>query len=126
MTLGNEDILRRFIEKDADLEARDGDLNTPLHIASFDEDDSHMLKVLLEAGSNVAVVNEEGLTPLAIAIVHGRLESVKLLIQFDADIQRVDEEDLRQCVDERSDIAEYLVSLGVEMPKEDEDENMDN
>ncbi|KAH7183584.1 uncharacterized protein B0J16DRAFT_307923, partial [Fusarium flagelliforme] len=125
VTLGNEGILRKFIEQGADLEARDGDLNTALHIAAFDEDESDMLKVLLQAGSNVAVVNEEGLMPLAIAIVHGRLESVKLLIEFGADVQRVDEEDLRRCLEERPAIAEYLVGLGVEMPEEDEDDEDD-
>lgn len=126
VTLGNEAILRKFIDKGADLEAHDGDLNTALHIAAYDEDDSHMLKILLQAGSNVAVVNEEGLTPLAIAIVHGRLDSVKLLIEFGADIERVDEEDLRQCVEERPEIAEYLIGLGVEMPEEDDDEDDDD
>jgi hypothetical protein len=125
VTLGNESILRRCIDKGADLEARDGDLNTALHIAAFDEDDSHMVKALLQAGSNVAVVNEEGLTPLAIAVVHGNLDSVKLLIEFGADINRVDEEDLRQCVEERPAIARYLVGLGVEMPAGDEDDDED-
>ncbi|KAJ4019665.1 hypothetical protein NW766_003422 [Fusarium irregulare] len=122
VSLRNEDILRRFVDEGADLEARDGDLNTPLHIAAFDEDDFHMVKALLQAGSNVAVVNEEGLTPLAIAIVHGNVDSVKLLIEFGADIRSVDEDDLRQCVEERPAIAEYLVGLGVEMPKEDDED----
>ncbi|RBR15628.1 uncharacterized protein FIESC28_07269 [Fusarium coffeatum] len=127
VTLGNEGILRKFIEKGADLEARDGDLNTALHIAAFDEDESDMLKVLLQAGSNVAVVNEEGLTPLAIAIVHGSLDSVKLLIEFGVDVRRLDEEDLRLCVDEKPDIAEYLAGLGVEMPvRDDGDDDEDD
>ncbi|KAJ4138741.1 hypothetical protein NW768_002612 [Fusarium equiseti] len=125
VALGNEGILRKFIEQGADLEARDGDLNTALHIAAFDEDESHMLKVLLQAGSNVAVVNEEGLTPLAVAIVHGNLESVKLLIEFGADVHRIDEEDLRQCVEEKPEIAKHLVGLGVEMPEEDEGDDDD-
>lgn len=92
VTLGNEAIVRSIIAQGADLEARDRDLNTALHIAAFDDDDSYMVKALLQAGSNVAVVNEEGLTPLAIAIVHSNLDSVKLLIEFGAEITWIDEE----------------------------------
>ena len=82
-----------------------------------------MVKALLQAGSNVAVVNEEGLTPLAIAIVHGNLDSVKLLIEFGAEIIWIDEELWSQCVEERPTIAHYLVGLGVGMPEEEDDED---
>ena len=122
VTLGNEGILRSVINRGADLEACDEYGQTALDIAAFNEDDSSMLEVLLQAGSNVGAVNECTLTPLALAAIYGRLESVKLLIQFGADIGELDKEELRQCMEERPDIAEYLVTLGVEMPKDDDEE----
>jgi ankyrin repeat protein len=58
---------------------------------------------------------------LSHAIIYGNLTSVELLLEHGADISAVDEEDLLECLREKSEIAQFLVGLGVEMPEDNEE-----
>jgi hypothetical protein len=118
-------MIQKLISRGAYLEACDGHGRTALHVAAGIEDDSRTLKSLLLAGSNVAAIDRDGLTPLAIAIVHANLTSVKLLIEYGGDINTVDEEDLRECVREKPEIAQFLGEFGIDMPNADENEDED-
>ncbi|KAF4956265.1 hypothetical protein FSARC_11621 [Fusarium sarcochroum] len=115
----NETMIQTLVDRGEDLEycAKNG--QTPLHVAAEIEDYPNTLQRLLERGSNVAAVDNDGLTPLSIAIVHGDLDSVKLLLDHGARIDTLDEEDLLECSREKPAIAQFLVDLGVEMPTHD-------
>jgi ankyrin repeat protein len=112
-------LIQSLVDRGDNIEARAANGQTALHIAAEIGDSSHTVKRLLECGANVAAVDEDGLTPLAHAIVYGCLESVRLLISHGADIKALDEEDLSECSREKPDVAEFLVGLGVEMPVEE-------
>ncbi|KAJ4247525.1 hypothetical protein NW762_013205 [Fusarium torreyae] len=114
----NEKTIQALVDRGQDLEYRAADGQTALHVAAEIEDDPNALQRLLECGSNVAAVDNDDLTPLALAIVHGNLDSVKLLLDHGARIDVVDEEDLLECTREKPEIAQFLVDLGVEMPTE--------
>ncbi|KAF5694019.1 hypothetical protein FDENT_1323 [Fusarium denticulatum] len=114
-----ETLIQSLVDRGDKIEAQAANEQTALHIAAEIGDSSHTVKRLLECGANVAAVDEDGLTPLAHAIVYGCLESVRLLISHGADINSLEEEDLLECSREKPDIAEFLVGLGVEMPVEE-------
>ncbi|KAG8361749.1 hypothetical protein FVEN_g741 [Fusarium venenatum] len=121
-----ETVIQKIIDDGADLEARDDVNQTALHIASANEDESTTLKSLLLAGSNVDVRDQDKLLPLSIAVVYGNLNSVKLLIEYGANVNDLCEEDLRECMSEQPEIVKFLVELGVEMPDVDESEDENN
>ena len=83
----------------------------------------HALRALLSRGSDVSAVDENGETPLSLAIVWGSVESVKLLFEHGADISTVDEEALEMCIQEEPEIAKYLAERGVEMPVNDDNDD---
>ncbi|XEV07490.1 hypothetical protein FSHL1_012777 [Fusarium sambucinum] len=119
-----ETVIQKLLDDGADLEARDDANQTALHIAAGIEDESKTLKSLLLAGSNVDIRDQDNQPPLSIAVVYGNLTSVKLLIEYGADINAVDEEDLGECVREKPEIAQFLaVELGIDMPDADESED---
>jgi len=63
-------ILHEFLHFGADPNIRDGDGNTPLHVALLSDNPESRLtciKELLIAGANVHAKNNAGLTPLDIA-----------------------------------------------------------
>lgn len=60
-----------LIEKGSEINAKDDDGNTPLHIASYG-DSFKILKSLLKHGSNVDIQNNFGDVPLFYAANHGR------------------------------------------------------
>nr|RBR00449.1 hypothetical protein FVER53263_13859 [Fusarium verticillioides] len=112
-----ETLIQLLVDRGDNIEAQAANGQTALHIAAEIGDSSHTVKRLLECEANVAAVDEDGLTPLAHAIVYGCLESVRLLISHGADINALEEEDLLECCREKPDIAEFLVGLGIEMPE---------
>ncbi|XP_059169888.1 serine/threonine-protein phosphatase 6 regulatory ankyrin repeat subunit A-like [Physella acuta] len=70
---------------DVDLTTR---THTPLHIAA--QSTPTIVHLLLEAGADVYVTDEQGRTPLHIAAIYGNLSVVKELCQFGANINAVD------------------------------------
>lgn len=79
---GNEQILKRLLEKGARVEQADELGNTPLHLAVMG-DSASAAEILLQAGAPVLVANSDGLTPLEIA------ESKDLLAIADAIWQKI-------------------------------------
>jgi len=55
--------------------------------------DTIMLEFLLSLGANPNCPNHESITPLMIAIEHGRTQTAELLIKYGADLSWTDEED---------------------------------
>ena len=80
---GDVKAIGNWIEKDADLNARDDRGNTPLHLAALDLDVDTVAR-LIKAGANLNVANKWGDTPLIYSA--SSLEKVQLLVQHGADI----------------------------------------
>ncbi|KAF4981759.1 hypothetical protein FZEAL_2481 [Fusarium zealandicum] len=118
---GPASLISALVERGEEMEARVADGQTALHIAAETGDKTSALQALLELGSNVAAVDNCGETPFSIAVVHGSKESVKLLLDYGADIGAVDDEVLRECVRENPDVARYLTDQGVGMPVDEDD-----
>ena len=74
---------KELIEAGADLEARPGGIETPLHVAATKGFCQGMV-VLMDAGANVDSRLEDGATPLFLAASDGWLEAVRVLLRANA------------------------------------------
>ncbi|MBI3550857.1 MAG: ankyrin repeat domain-containing protein [Elusimicrobia bacterium] len=82
---GDVELLQKLILEGVDVNARDKDDCSPLHIAAAHADPA-ALRVLLSAGARPdAVTKEERLTPLHVAALEGRLDAAEALLEAGAD-----------------------------------------
>jgi ankyrin repeat protein len=81
-----------MLSQGVDLKATDSDGDTVLFYA-IPYQDTIMLEFLLVLGANPNCPNHESVTPLMVAIEHGRTKAAELLIKYDADLSWKDEED---------------------------------
>ncbi|PLB44164.1 hypothetical protein P170DRAFT_513410 [Aspergillus steynii IBT 23096] len=114
--IGGRHFIEKLLRRGDDIGARTKSGLTALHIAAEVENESEIVRFLLENGASVSAVDESGDTPLSIAVVLGSLETVKLLVQYGACVDVLDEDILFECVDSRPEVANYLAELGVELP----------
>lgn len=110
--IGGKDLIEALLKRGEDIQARTEDGQTALHLAAEIESDSNTLAALLENGADVSATDDDGETPLSMAVVHGCLDSVKLLLQYGADIGTIPSDVLLECAEERPEIAEYLAIKG--------------
>lgn len=81
------DVVKVLVENGADVNLVSGDLKcTPLHGAAQVPSNSHVVQFLLSHGAATEVQNTHGLTPLYIASRQNSVFSVKLLLQYNADV----------------------------------------
>ncbi len=72
-------LMRHVVEVEPKLiEARDGQGNTPLHLAAFNND-FEVARTLLRAGASLCAQNEGGLAPFELVPLQGSLDLFKLL-----------------------------------------------
>ena len=94
------DLALALIEGGADVNAAEGELNTPLHYAvgrpapgqprSPSDVSLQVIRLLLDKGANVKAKNIAGLTPLHTAVLrHGEAAAVELLIARGAPVNAV-------------------------------------
>jgi ankyrin repeat protein len=76
--------VKDFVNKGADINIKNKDGKTPLHIA-VENNYEDIIKFLLENKADVNVKDNEGNTPLHIAIKKGNYFVIKELIKFGAD-----------------------------------------
>jgi Ankyrin repeats (3 copies)/Ankyrin repeats (many copies) len=85
---GNEDLLMSLINSGVDIEQRGGAiglLSTPLQLAAGSENLS-MMRLLLAHGANTEAVDHLGNTMLLVATSAARIDSVKMLLLYGANV----------------------------------------
>jgi ankyrin repeat protein len=88
--LSNDDI-RRYIEGNAeDANAVNPDDISLLHFAAGYPSNAEIIKVLIEMGADVNVIESNGLTPLHMAVIVGDVEIVEALASGGADVDAVE------------------------------------
>ena len=88
--------VKAYIEAGTDVNTRDKNGNTPLHMAVMAfQDNSDAVQLIIEAGADVNARNEKGETPLHLSIV---TPATQALIKAGADVNARDE--LGQTADE--------------------------
>ncbi|KAB8228920.1 ankyrin repeat domain-containing protein [Aspergillus alliaceus] len=120
--VGGRVFVEALLQRGEDVAARTANDKTALHIAAGIEDEVETARSLLEHGADVDAVDDSGETPLSIAVVEGNLATVRLLLEYGADLGSLDEDILRECFEERPDVAGYLAGLGVSFPSDEESE----
>jgi ankyrin repeat protein len=92
--IGNKSMVKYLIQKGADIEASDGNGETPILLAAeghpnSPENDS-VVEYLLKKGANIEVHDEYGRTPLFWAVYKGYPKIASLLVKHGANINAVD------------------------------------
>jgi len=75
-------ILKRLIELGADINARTKKLCTPLHLIRYDLDSTESLKIVVAHGAHINAQDDQGLTPIRIAIKKNAINCVKLFLSL--------------------------------------------
>jgi ankyrin repeat protein len=80
---GQEDVVKQLLDEKVDINAVDCNKANSLHlIAARKEDDScSIAKMLVENGINTMERNAEDLTPLNLAVQHGHMQLVEVLLE---------------------------------------------
>lgn len=86
-------ILRLLVKHEVDVNARAGDLYTPLHLAA-ESNKVESIRVLVKAGANIEARSNDGLTPLHKAVTGVNLDAVIALLRHGADVNAVDEDEI--------------------------------
>ncbi|MCP4190234.1 MAG: hypothetical protein GY768_06370 [Planctomycetaceae bacterium] len=81
--------VRKLIAQGADVNAPSALGNTPLHVAAGHNGNVEAVRVLLHHGANAAAKNRNHATPLRFAVLVGDLETVKVLLEWEADQKRL-------------------------------------
>ena len=87
--LENGEVIRTLVAAGANIEARDDEGKTPIHIATaqcYDEN----LRVLIELGANIEARDKEGLSPLMIAAGETFRQQMKVLLAAGANVHARD------------------------------------
>jgi len=83
--------IKYLIERGADVEAKDNNGNTPLHLAVW-SNHIETAKLLIERGADLEAKNKYGQTPLDWASYKDNIELAKLLLDAGADVEAKDVE----------------------------------
>lgn len=91
---GNTELVKFFISRNADVNARTIEGRTPLIIAAghqthYEKDkkeQAECVKILLDSGADINMESDSGITPLMQACWFGCFESVKLLLEYGANV----------------------------------------
>ena len=83
----SEEICKQLLRARADIHARSvGHQRTALHHLCIDYEDIELVEMLIKAGIDVDVKNNDDETPLLNAIFHGYMKTAEKLIELGADI----------------------------------------
>lgn len=76
---GYIDLVKKFIEEGADVNALDNYGCTPLHYAGQWEDNNEICRILIDAGACVNVYDKNLGTPLWYAEMHNHVKNIEIL-----------------------------------------------
>ena len=119
--------IRYFIQSNlgGDANYKNDDDVTVLHFAALYAGNVEVVKVLVSMGANVNICEENGLTPLDIAIGGGKVEIVKILLPYVSDINARDKNNLtllhkaaisrKMAGDKNVEVAKLLISKGADI-----------
>ncbi|KAL3984588.1 Ankyrin repeats (3 copies) family protein [Acanthocheilonema viteae] len=79
------DCFRLLVAKKADLNQKDTNGNTVLHLAVIHEH-PEMIKLSYDMGAKLQIVNKQNLTPLTLAAHLGKKEIFELILKLEADV----------------------------------------
>jgi ankyrin repeat protein len=120
----NPDILRLFMEHNADMRVHDKRGNTPLHFAA-ENGLLEVSQILLERNADVNSQNNHGSTPLLLASEFGHPDVVQLLLGHNADLylRDADGDTPLHCaaVGGQVEVARILIELNVEVNSRNEE-----
>lgn len=86
---GRSNLLRIFLNLGVDVNQADAFGQTPLHLASM-QNDQEFVNELLDCSTGIKLneLNDDGFSPLHLAVVNNKLSIVKSLIDAGADVQK--------------------------------------
>jgi cytohesin len=120
LVIGWHDLAKHAIDQGIDVNAKDRDGNTPLHLANNVKDNIEFTELLIAKGADVNAKSKSGMTPLhqAVRTRNGRKDVVELLIANGAEVDVKDKSGLTPLywavAHKRtdSDVIEYLIDRG--------------
>lgn len=71
LILGWYDLAKLAIDGGIDINAKDSDGNTPLHLANNTENNIEFTKLLIDSGAHINAKNKNGITPLSLVTKKG-------------------------------------------------------
>jgi len=84
-------IVALLLEQNADVNARDAHLATPLmHAAASTNTSSHVAELLIDAGAKVGVTDKYCRSALQLAVREGNVDIAHALIEHEADVNQLD------------------------------------
>lgn len=111
VALRREDVVKNLLSRGADVNLKDADDDTALHLAS-QGGNVNLLRMLLEKGADPNARNKMGGTPLMWAGVFGHADAAKLLLERGADVSAKDNKGNTAAVwakeNKRDEVAELL------------------
>jgi ankyrin repeat protein len=116
--------IQDLLDRGADVEAKDVDGWTPLHIVTY-RNSIETAKLLIERGADVKAKDNDGWTPLHWASWNNAIELAKLLIERGADVEAKDNRG-RTPLDfaancNHTEIAKLLIEKGADVEAKDND-----
>lgn len=89
---GHNEVAAYLIDKGADIHNKSGLLQLDALGHASSKGNSDLIKLLLQKGANIdsRTNNDDGMTPLHIAVAFGQPESIKILLEKGADIEAQD------------------------------------
>ena len=116
--------VQAFLAKGADIEARDRDGDTALHMAAIQAGPA-VIAALIAGGADPNARSTEGQTPLFHAAEHGNLQAVKALLAAGADVNARNKDShtpLFYAIDQgHRPVVEALLAIGADLSVRDKD-----
>ncbi|KXH46900.1 hypothetical protein CNYM01_00746 [Colletotrichum nymphaeae SA-01] len=106
-------VVDELVRLGADVEGLDRMMQTPLHVAAYGAQFEETIRALLQHGSDVSALENGGQGPLSIALVHGSVATVRMLIDHGAKLDLSDEDLLGECLEEQPQVYGYLIERGL-------------